>query len=94
VPVRYHDQRGQAPCSCGGTYDHVFGVASDYKKKKAPRPLPADFPVRFKKCADRIAAAKLPEAVADAMEKATADKGRRDKRHKFFMESLGLESAR
>jgi hypothetical protein len=40
----------------------------------------------------RIATGKLPAPVLDAMEHATADKGRRDTRHKFFMESLELAS--
>ncbi len=74
-------------------YDHVYGLKSDYSQKRVPTALPKDFGKRFLKVNARIVSSNLPEKVLDAMEKATADTGRRIVRHKFFMESLGLVPA-
>jgi hypothetical protein len=74
-------------------YDHIFGLGAQHAKKKPAKQLPSGLPARFHKCAKLIASHDLPETVLDAMEKATADKGRRDTRHKFLMKSLELESA-
>lgn len=74
-------------------YDHIYGLASDYKKRRAAKALPSAARQRFKQMNERIATGNLPEKIQDAMEKATADTGRRLTRHKFFMESLGLEKA-
>src|ERR1700733_4085347 len=75
-------------------YDHAYGLGSDYKSRRAARSLPADLSSRFKAVNSRIVKAQLPEKVMDAMDKATADIGRRTTRHKFFMEQLGLVSAK
>lgn len=74
-------------------YDHMYGLKSDSKKRKAAKDLPAGILDSFKRMDARISGGTLPAAVADAMEHATADKGRRDTRHTFFMESLNLASA-
>ncbi|HEY0931368.1 MAG TPA: DUF262 domain-containing protein [Gemmatimonas sp.] len=74
-------------------YDHVYGLGSDYRARKAARALPSALAAALRKVNERISSGKLPDSVADAMDKATADKGRRDTRHKFFMRSLGLASA-
>jgi hypothetical protein len=75
-------------------YDHMFGLGSDYSKRKPAKFLPLGVPRRFEQMNLRIVAGKVRTEVLDAMERATADKGRRDTRHRFFMESLGLASAR
>lgn len=74
-------------------YDHMYGLGSKYWQRRAPKPLPNDLAARFSRLDAKITGGKLPERVQDAMEKATADKGRRTTRHVFFMESLGLVSA-
>lgn len=74
-------------------YDHIYGLGSEYTARKAARSLPANLAASLRQVDERISAGRLPDAVADAMDKATADKGRRDTRHKFFMRSLGLASA-
>jgi len=74
-------------------YDHIYGLKSDYKKRKAAKDLPGGLLDNFKKMDAKISGGNLPVAVADAMERATADTGRRNTRHKFFMESLNLASA-
>ena len=74
-------------------YDHIYGLDSNYKLRKKPKSLPAGFRKDFETCARRIASGKLPEKVADAMDRATADKGRRATRHEFFVKELGLVSA-
>jgi Protein of unknown function DUF262 len=71
-------------------YDHLFGLKSDLKRL-SPRGLPADLADRLHFVSNRIRTKDLPEKVQDAMERATADKARRDVRHKFIMEALGLE---
>jgi hypothetical protein len=75
-------------------YDHMYGLGSKYTQRKTPKPLPHDLAAHFKTVDARIAASKLPESVQDAMDKATADKGRRTTRHTFFMENLGLAAAK
>jgi hypothetical protein len=74
-------------------YDHIYGLGSKYSKQQRPRSLPADIANRLHSVDDLIRSGSLPEKVQDAMDKATADKGRRDRRHKFLMEKLGLASA-
>ena len=74
-------------------YDHMYGLDSDYKKKRTPKKLPSTATTRFKRMNNRIVAETLPEEIQDAMEKATANPGRRLTRHTFFMESLGFAPA-
>lgn len=71
-------------------YDHMYGLASKYTLRKAPKPLPSDLQVRLRKVSNRIDAANLPEAVRDAIRKSTTDKGRPKTRHEFIMGGLGL----
>ena len=72
-------------------YDHMYGLGSKITVRKSPKALPRDLVQRFIALDKRVASGNVPEKVRDAMEKATADKGRRDTRHKFFIGSLGLE---
>lgn len=73
-------------------YHHMYGLASPLRRKK-PRALPRAVGAALSRASDRIRSKKLPEDVQDAMDKATADKARRDRRHKFIMGALGLEPA-
>jgi uncharacterized protein with ParB-like and HNH nuclease domain len=75
-------------------YDHMYGFATKYHQRRLPKSLPSDFAKKFKKVNALIVHGGLPDDVMDAMEKATTDKGRRDTRHRFFMEMLGLVSAK
>jgi hypothetical protein len=75
-------------------YDHMFGLGSDYRKRKSAKTLPASLAQTFRRMNTRIASGRIRAEVLDAMEHATADKGRRDTRHRFFMESLELAPAR
>lgn len=72
-------------------YDHIFGLKSKLRKSTARR-LPTDLGTKLSRLNSDIQDAKLPENVADAMEKATADVGRRRTRHRYFVKRLGLES--
>ena len=74
-------------------YDHIYGLGSDHRQSRRPRELPALIAKKFQRVNQAILAGNLPERVSDAMEKATADVGRRRVRHQFFLERLGLEPA-
>ena len=73
-------------------YDHLFGLKSRLERS-APRPLPAGLADRLHLVSNRIRTSDLPDKVQDAMERATADKARRDTRHKFIVEALDLDQA-
>jgi uncharacterized protein with ParB-like and HNH nuclease domain len=75
-------------------YDHMYGFGTKYHLRRLPKQLPTDFVKQFKRVNTLIVRGDLPDEVMDAMEKATTDKGRRDTRHRFFMEKLGLVSAK
>jgi hypothetical protein len=74
-------------------YDHMYGLSSSYDVQRQARSLPTAMADRVTRVNERILAGELPEDIQDAMDKATADKGRRETRHKFFMEALGLAAA-
>jgi hypothetical protein len=80
-------------CLFTACYDHMYGLGSKYTLRRNSKPLPADFPIRFKRVDARITREELPEKVMDALMKSTTDKGRRTTRHKFLMENLGLVTA-
>lgn len=71
-------------------YDHMYGLKSTLKKVK-PKTLPNDLEEKLRKTSARIKTKKLPKMVQDAMDKATADKARRDRRHAFILKALDLE---
>lgn len=73
-------------------YDHMYGLGSPLKRGR-PISLPKGIGATFQRASMRIGAKELPEKVQDAMDKATGDKARRDRRHKFLMGALGLEPA-
>jgi hypothetical protein len=73
-------------------YDHMYGLGSPFNKKKAAS-LPSNIPTLLTSLSGRIRAGRLSEKVQDAIVKATADKARRDTRHKFLMKALDLEPA-
>lgn len=73
-------------------YEHVYGLGSPLKRAK-PKSLPAGLANRLGKLSKRIRTKDLPEKVQDAMDKATGNTARRDVRHRFIVEALGLESA-
>lgn len=73
-------------------YHHMYGLGSPLKRVR-PKPLPSGIRSAFQRASNRIQSKKLPEKVQDAMDKATGDKARRDKRHTFLMEALSLEPA-
>lgn len=72
-------------------YDHMYGLKSSLDPTK-PKPLPSGLENALRRASTRIKTKDLPEKVQDAMDKATADKARRDERHIFLIEALGLES--
>lgn len=74
-------------------YEHLYGLGSDYRKKRTPKPLPARLAARLQSVSERIAGKELPESIQDAMDKATADPARRRTRHTYLMGQLRLESA-
>ena len=74
-------------------YDHMYGLGSGYGKRRTAKQLPARFEESFKRVDKMIATGKLPDHVKDAVDKATADTGRRLTRHEFFVEELSLVSA-
>ena len=69
---------------------HMYGLKSDYSSKGSAKRLPTGVANNFAALNTRIVSGSLPDEVLDAMAKATADKGRRDRRHAFFLEALGL----
>ncbi|MGH6896873.1 MAG: DUF262 domain-containing protein [Acidobacteriota bacterium] len=73
-------------------YDHLFGLKSRLERS-APTPLPAGLADRLHLASNRIRTSDLPDKVQDAMERATADKARRDTRHRFIVEALDLDHA-
>jgi hypothetical protein len=73
-------------------YHHMYGLGSPIKKTK-PKSLPSGIGNALKKLSERIKSKDLPDDVQDAMDKATADKARRDQRHRFIMKALHLDPA-
>lgn len=74
-------------------YDHMYALKSRLDKRR-PNPLPKNFRQKLAEVSERIRLKELSRVVADAMEKATADKKRRDVRHRFLMRALDLEPNR
>jgi uncharacterized protein DUF262 len=74
-------------------YDHMYGMAVKYSKPRKARPLPTGSAGSLVAVSSKIVSGSIPEKVRDAIERATADTGRRRVRHEFFMGSLGLEPA-
>lgn len=73
-------------------YDHMYGLGSSLKRRK-PKPLPSGIKQSLERVSARIRSKELPEKVQDAIDKATADKARRDRRHRFIIGALHLEPA-
>lgn len=74
-------------------YDHMYGLGTEYRRKRAPRSLPSDINKKLKKVDELIVNRELPPDVEDAVVKATTDTGRRITRHDFLMERLTLAAA-
>ncbi len=77
---------------CYAVYSHMYGVQSKLVKK-SPKSLPDAFSAKLRRLADDIGAKQLPAEIQDAMDKATADKIRRERRYKYMMKRLGLSNA-
>lgn len=76
-------------------YHHAYGLRAPLELDRLePLPLPRDFADLFLHTSRAIKSKDLPDHIQDAMDKATADKARRDQRHEFLMEVLQLEPAR
>lgn len=73
-------------------YHHMYGLGSRMKRAR-PQALPRGVASSFQLASAKIRSKKLPEKVQDAMDKATGDKARRDRRHSFIMGALKLEPA-
>lgn len=74
-------------------YDYAFGLGSDTVAPKArttPKKLPASMDKKLLSLNEQIKSGDVPERVADAMDKATADTARRQVRHEFFQQVLEL----
>ncbi len=76
-----------------GVYDHLYGLESKLRLSTRAKELPQGFRGQLKRTSQKIRDKALPERVQDAMDKATADTGRRNMRHKYLMNALSLESA-
>jgi len=74
-------------------YDHMYGLKSGLRSAARPKELPQGFRVELMRASKKIRGKALSEKVQDAMDKATADTGRRNVRHKYLMNTLSLESA-
>ena len=74
-------------------YDHVYGLGSNYMHSRKPCPLPKNLATKLDALNKRVEAKSLPTDLQDAMDKSTADSGRRKLRYSYFMKELGLESA-
>lgn len=74
-------------------YDHMYGLKSAFTGVKPKQSLPTKITMLFTKASVSIKEKKLAADVQDAMDKATADKARRDVRHRYIMKALGLASA-
>ncbi len=73
-------------------YDHMYGLKSALDSRKS-KLLPPSFAASLSAASKRIQSKTLPASVQDAMDKATADKARREVRHKYLLGALGLERA-
>ncbi len=71
-------------------YDHMYRLKTKYTKAVRPKPLPKSLLARVQTLSEKIEAKSLPEPVQEAMDRATAHKGTRMTRHKYFMKALGL----
>jgi len=70
-------------------YDHMFDFA-DVDRIQRKRSLPKGMAKRVSLLNQSLSENDLDEEVADAIDRATSDKGRRDTRHEFFKQELGL----
>lgn len=73
-------------------YDHMYGLRSPIVSRR-PNPIPPKAATLLSAASDKIKNKSLPASVQDAMDKATADKTRREVRHRFIVKALGLEPA-
>ena len=74
----------------GALYSHMYGLPSRLVRKRG-RPLPSSLAADFERTSKQIIDKKLTKEMQDAADKATADKARREVRHKFLIRSLRLE---
>jgi hypothetical protein len=74
-------------------YDHMYGLKSPCTAVKPKQSLPSKVAALFDKTSESIKAKTLDAVVQDAMDKATANKAKRDVRHRYLMKALGLASA-
>ncbi|MBK6657035.1 MAG: DUF262 domain-containing protein [Proteobacteria bacterium] len=74
----------------GVLYSHMYGLPSRLVRKRG-RPLPSSLAADFERTSKQIIDKKLTKEMQDAADKATADKARREVRHKFLIRSLRLE---
>jgi len=74
-------------------YDQIFGLGTKPTGTRRKATLPRDFGQKIAEVDQKIRGKRLPSKVQDAIDKATADVGRRTTRHGFLMEALGLVSA-
>lgn len=74
-------------------YDHMYGLKSSMNSSKAV-PLPKNVSELFSKASNNIKNKSLAVSIQDAMDKATADKARRDTRHRYLMKALDLVARR
>lgn len=70
-------------------YDHSYGLKSPLKKRPM-KPFPSGLSGKLVQLSDRIAQKRLPDAVQDAIDRATSDPARRRIRHNFLTKSLRL----
>lgn len=76
----------------GVIYNHMYGLGSPLKKG-APQKLPSTLAQGLAKVTDKIRAKTLPTKIQDAVERSTGDRIRREIRHKYLTEELGLGAA-
>ncbi|MFS0728934.1 DUF262 domain-containing protein [Curtobacterium sp. 1P10AnD] len=69
-------------------YDLVWGLGSDVSIRTAPRKLPKNTVTRLIEIGDRLRTSEVPAAVLDAMQRASADLGRRRTRFNFVKNAI------
>jgi hypothetical protein len=74
-------------------YDHMYGLECQLRPAGRAEDLPPTFRTSLLQISKKIQRKVLPEKVQDAMDKATADTGRRRVRHSYLMRALALVSA-
>lgn len=72
-------------------YDLEWGLGSPFKSRRAKERLPSSVGHELADLGGRLAASDVPEDVLDAMQRASADIGRRQTRFEFVRDALSID---